>query len=178
MRKAIGTIAIALSLAAAGCTTNNNPGNGQPSNTPSVSPSSTPGASSGSTSTQAPMASSLTAPNTPSERAAASVDAIAVLSADQAYQGRVLGVANPAPKGSTTTTAPVKSALKPAAPSQAVETVAPEGSTASSGTPIRLATDAGGNVVMTNGSAPAATTTASPSRIKRFWNYIKGNPQP
>jgi len=99
------------------------------------------------------MASSLTTPNTPSERAAASVDAIAVLSADQAYQGRVLGVANPAPKGSTTTTAPVKSALKPASPTQGVETVAPEGSTTSTGTPIRLATDAEGNVVMTNGSS-------------------------
>jgi hypothetical protein len=46
----VAAASLALTLVAFGCTTNNNPGNGQPSNAPSVSPSSTPGASSGATS--------------------------------------------------------------------------------------------------------------------------------
>ena len=95
MRNAVATIAIALTFAAFGCSTNNNPGNGQPANQPGVVPASTPGASSG-------MASSFTTPMTRSERAAAAVDAIAVLAADQGYRGRVLGKADPAPKPATT----------------------------------------------------------------------------
>jgi hypothetical protein len=186
MRKAVGGIALALLIAATGCTTNNNPGNGQPTNTPSTTPSSTPGASSGSTSTQGPMASAITTPKTNSERAAATVDAIAVLAADQAYRGRVLGGANPGPQGaavvSTTVAAPASS--KPT-----VSTADSSLQTSPASSSIRLETDSAGNVIMTNVSAASApvvsttttattstttTTTASTSRMRRFMNYLKG----
>jgi hypothetical protein len=112
MRKAVSSISLALILAAAGCTTNNNPGNGQPMNAPSTSPASTPGASSGARIQG--MASSLTAPKTRSERAAATVDAIAVLAADQAYRGRVLGVTNPGPQGAAIQSPKVAEPANPA----------------------------------------------------------------
>ena len=94
MRKAVSSLSFAIMLAALGCTTNMNPGNGQPVNAPATMPSQTPGASTGA-SVNPPMASAMTS----SERAAATVDAIAILANDQAYRGRVLGVANPAMTG-------------------------------------------------------------------------------
>jgi hypothetical protein len=101
MRKVVSTISLALALAAAGCSTNLNPGNGQPANTPGVTPTSTPGASSGTTSTSV------------FDRRASAADAIAVLAADQAYQGRVLGPADPAPVPRTTTAVPVTGQINP-----------------------------------------------------------------
>ena len=96
MHKVVTALSIAFMLAAFGCTTNENPGNGEPTNEPMLTPVSTPGSSSG-TSFTPPMASSSYGLVTPSERAAASVDAVAVLAADQGYRGRVLGAADPGP---------------------------------------------------------------------------------
>lgn len=90
----LAVVSLACTLAAFGCTTNRMPGNGQPAaQTPAVGPantSSTPGSSSGTT--NPPMASGgiVVDPTRP-----LAVDAQATLAADQAYQGRVLGAANP-----------------------------------------------------------------------------------
>lgn len=113
MRKSLAMYSLAMLIAAVGCTTNNNPGNGQPANAPATVPSSTPGASSGSTTTNPPMTSAIL-PKTPAQRAAASVDAIAVLAADQAYRGRVLGAANPSPNAPVVTTPAVAEPINPA----------------------------------------------------------------
>ena len=132
MRKAVITLSLALMLAALGCTTNMNPGNGQPANAPATMPSQTPGASSG-TSMNPPMASAMT----PSERAAATVDAIAILANDQAYRGRVLGAANPSMTG------------KAAAKSTSTVTTS-KAKVVTSTSPITITTDENGNRVVTN----------------------------
>src|SRR5439155_2316772 len=91
----LAVVSLACTLTAFGCTTSRTAGNGQPTSSgPALgpaSPTTTPGSSSG-TAVNPPMASSAIPidPTRPS-----SVDALAVLAADQAYQGRVLGTVNP-----------------------------------------------------------------------------------
>lgn len=78
---------LAVTLAAFGCTTNDNTISGEPArSTPMYSPSTTPGISYG-TEGIPPMASSYTYSTGPS----VNTDALATLAADQGYQGRVLG---------------------------------------------------------------------------------------
>ena len=173
MRKAVSSISLVLLLAAAGCTTNNNPGNGQPTNTPSTVPSSTPGASSGSTSTQGPMASAITTPKTRSERAAATVDAIAVLAADQGYRGRVLGGANPGPQGAALVSTTVAAPATVATVDTSVQSPATNN--------VRIETDSTGNVIVTNALSTSSTvttttttTTTGTSRVRRFFNTLRG----
>ena len=91
----LAVVSVACILTAFGCTTNRTAGNGQPTSSgPALgpaSPTTTPGSSSG-TAGNPPMASSAI-PIDPTQPS--SVDALAVLAADQAYQGRVLGKVNP-----------------------------------------------------------------------------------
>ena len=92
-RSGVGILAaltLSLSLAAFGCSTNHYPGNGEPSMDPTTStPTSTPGTSSGTTGVPQTMVSA--APDRPS-----STDAIAILRANEAYRGKILGPAAPA----------------------------------------------------------------------------------
>src|SRR5579864_53098 len=82
----VGT-SLAVTLAAFGCSTNDNTISGQPTrSTPMYVPSTTPGSSSG-TEGIPPMASSFTYSTAPAEN----VDALATLAADEGYNGRVLG---------------------------------------------------------------------------------------
>ena len=84
--RALAAVTLVMSLAAFGCTTNHTAGMGEPSRTPAVgpmTPSSTPGSSSGTSGIPVTMVSS------------SGVDAIAVLEANRAFEGRVLGPANP-----------------------------------------------------------------------------------
>jgi hypothetical protein len=84
MRKAL-PIALVLSVALLGCTTNRTPGNGEPvTATPSMGPATTPGSSSG----NVPMTSSYR--STTTSRLSAD-EAAALMRERQAYQGRFLG---------------------------------------------------------------------------------------
>jgi len=91
--RAIAAIALTGSLALFGCSTNKYPGNGEPAmSAPAAgsvapNPTSTPGSSSGTP--QAMISSS------PAAGISNTVDAIAVLKADEAYRGKVLGPAAP-----------------------------------------------------------------------------------
>ncbi len=154
MRKVVNSISLALILAAAGCTTNVNPGNGQPSNTPNVTPTSTPGASSGST----PVSSV-----SPADRKASAADAIAVLTEKQAYEGRVLGSTTVPPAGAGV--AGTGAVVAPAT---------------SSGT-THIVSDPSGTVTVTNvtPAKAAATANADQSRIRRLMNFFRrSNPDP
>jgi hypothetical protein len=90
----LAAVALSSSLAVFGCTTNRTPGNGEPGKSaPAAGPvapnaTSTPGSSSG-TVPQAMISSS------PASGESASVDALATLKADEAFRGKVLGVASP-----------------------------------------------------------------------------------
>jgi hypothetical protein len=93
----IAAIALSGSLAAFGCSTNKMPGNGEPAMSApaagSVAPNatSTPGSSSGTSTPQAMISSS----PAPAGGFSASEDAVAVMKADEAYRGKVLGEAAP-----------------------------------------------------------------------------------
>lgn len=81
----LAALTLTMSLAAFGCTTNKYPGNGEPATSPMGSPTSTPGTSSGATPTSMTSSSNVGAET--------SVDAIAILEADAAYRGKILGPA-------------------------------------------------------------------------------------
>src|SRR5207237_2396111 len=96
--RTFAAIALASAISVA-CSTNRNPGNGQPTGTtaPATSPASTPGSSSGTTGNP-PMASAVVSPN-PGRAVGGttpSTDALAVAAANRAYRApRVLGTINP-----------------------------------------------------------------------------------
>ena len=142
----LAVVSLACTLTAFGCTTNRTP----------ASPTTTPGSSSGAVE-NLPMASSAIPidPTRPS-----SVDALAVLAADQAYQGRVLGKVNPDGAQSTTPTPPTGVFVNPAVVVNPLTTVNSSISSAEIGPGITGGAVGGVAVaVMT----PAATNSAIPS---------------
>ena len=152
MRKVVTGFSLAILVAALGCTTNNNPGNGQPTNAPATMPSSPP------------MASSSLTPMTPSERAAASVDAFAILAAEQGYRGRVLGPANPAAVAVGPNSAPaIVEPINPAPIVNPGTTV--NSSITSPATPAITGGTAGGGVAADSGALFSAAATVGATTV-------------
>jgi hypothetical protein len=104
--RGLAALSLAIALLSFGCTTNQWPGTGEPiSSAPSAGPvspavSATPGSSGGSI-VPVPMSSVSNVPTTMiSSAVSPSVDAIAVLRANELYQGKELGPLFPAPMAS------------------------------------------------------------------------------
>jgi len=136
----LAVVTLACTLTAFGCTTNRTPAS--PATTPAVNP---------------PMASSAIPidPTRPS-----SVDALAVLAADQAYQGRVLGKVNPDGAQSIAPTPPTGVFVNPAVVVNPLTTVNSSVSSVEIGPGI-TGRAVGGVAVPVMTPATGATTTAA-----------------
>ena len=139
----LAVVSLACTLTAFGCTTNRTPAS--PATTPAANP---------------PMASSAIPidPTRPS-----SVDALAVLAADQAYQGRVLGKVNPDGAQSIAPTPPTGVFVNPAVVVNPLTTVNSSVSSAEIGPGITGRAVGGVAVAVMTPATVAATNSAIPS---------------
>ncbi len=147
-----GIAAVSLALILAACSTNQVPGNGQPTSPGTYGgtpPASTPG-SSGGTSTTPPAHAMIVAPQRITPMFSSSADAIAVL---RGHQGRVLGPSSPGPSG--TGGVAIANDTMPLVPQSTVNS-----SISSPANSVVTGGD-GGGVVFSGTSGSAAVSTAA-----------------